>query len=99
MGCYVVVLSGSDKKKDEAMKLGASEFIAMKDIKELKTSRPLDRLLVTTSAQPDWEQLIPIMSPGATIHPISVADGSFSIPYSKSHSLRKLTITRLADEP
>ena len=84
MGCYVVVISGSDRKKDEALKLGAKEFLATKDAKELKPSRPLDRLLVTTSAQPNWDQLIPIMAPGATIHPISVSEGNFSIPYSTS---------------
>ena len=81
MGCNVVVLSSSDRKKDEAMKLGAHEFIAMKGLKEIKTSRPLDRLLVTTSAQPDWSLLLPIMAPGGTIYPLSVADGNFSIPY------------------
>jgi D-arabinose 1-dehydrogenase-like Zn-dependent alcohol dehydrogenase len=81
MGVHVVVLSGSDKKKDEAMKLGAHEFIATKDVKEIKPSRPLNRLLVTTSAQPDWEKLMPAFAPGATIHPLSVDEGNFSIPY------------------
>ena len=81
MGCNVVVLSGSDRKKDEAIKLGANEFYATKGAKELKLNRPLDRLLVTTSAQPDWNLIAPVMAPGATIHPISVADGNFSIPY------------------
>ena len=52
---------------------------------------------MTTSAQPDWNQLTTIMAPGATIHPISVSGGDFSIPYSKSchshlaMSLRALT--------
>lgn len=82
MGCNVVVLSGSDKKKQEALDLGANEFIVTKEVKELKTSRPLDRLLVTTSAQPDWEQIVPIMSPNATIHPISISFGDFKFPYS-----------------
>lgn len=81
MGTKVVVLSGSDKKKDEALKLGASEFIATKDVKEIKPSRPLNRLLVTTSAQPDWEKIVPALAPGATIHPLSVDEGNFSIPY------------------
>lgn len=81
MGCRVVVLSGTDSKKDEAMRLGASEFIAMKGLKELKTERKIDRLLVTTSAQPDWKLLIPTLAPCATIFPLSVADGDFSIPY------------------
>ncbi|KAK5164804.1 uncharacterized protein LTR77_009468 [Saxophila tyrrhenica] len=81
MGCDVVVLSGSDRKKDEALKLGAKEFIATKDKKELSVPRKLDRLLVTTSAQPEWEKLIPILAPRATIHPISIAGGNFEIPY------------------
>lgn len=77
------MLSGSERKKDEAMELGANEFIATKGVKELKISRPLDHLLVTASVQPDWEQIIPIMSPNGTIYPLSVAEGNFSIPYCK----------------
>lgn len=90
MGCNVVVLSGSDRKKDEAMKLGAKEFIATKGAKELKVSRPLDRLIVTTSAQPDWNLIMPIMASNATIHPISIAPGDFSVPYSMSMPLVRL---------
>lgn len=80
-GCRVVVLSGSDRKKDEALRLGAHEFVATKGAKEINVSQKLDRLLVTTSAQPDWSLLMPIMQPGSTIHPLSVASGNFSIPY------------------
>ncbi|KAK5115310.1 hypothetical protein LTR62_001510 [Meristemomyces frigidus] len=81
MGCRVVVLSGSDRKKDEAMKLGAHEFVATKGLKELKVERPLDRLLVCTSAQPDWELITPILAPGATVYPLSVDEGDFKFPY------------------
>ena len=52
MGCEVVVLSSSDSKKDEAMKLGASQFVAMKGKKELDIGKKLDALLVTASVQP-----------------------------------------------
>lgn len=81
LGARVVVISGTDSKKEEAMRLGAHEFIATKGATELKVSHKLDRLLVTTSALPDWDQLMPIMAAGSTIHPLSVADGNFSIPY------------------
>ncbi|KAI1383097.1 GroES-like protein [Hypoxylon trugodes] len=81
MGCRVIVLSGTESKKEEAMRLGAHEFIATKDQKKLKVSHLLNRLLVTTSAQPDWDQLLPIMAPGSSIHPLSVTDGNFVIPY------------------
>lgn len=52
MGCDVVVFSGTESKKEEAMALGAKEFVAMKDKNELDIGRGLDVLLVTTSAQP-----------------------------------------------
>lgn len=96
MGCRVVVISGSDRK-DEAMKLGAHEFIAMKGKDKLETSRPLNRLIVTTSAQPDWNLLMPIMAPNSTIHPMSITGGDFSIPYSKSTTHDCFYEVRLAD--
>ncbi|PNS19120.1 NADP-dependent alcohol dehydrogenase 7 [Sphaceloma murrayae] len=82
MGCEVVVFSGSPAKKDEAMRLGAKEFHALKEEKDLKnTTKPIDRLLVTTSAQPDWSVYVPILAPGAIVFPLSVADGNFEFPY------------------
>ena len=81
MGCRVVVLSGSDAKRDEALRLGAHEFVATKGAKELRLTQKLDRLLVTTSAQPDGNLIMPVLNPGATIHPLSLADGDFAIPY------------------
>lgn len=80
-GCRVVVLSGTDRKRDEAIKLGAHEFIATKDATELQVSKPINRLLVTTSAQPDWEQILSIMAPRSAIYPLSVSAGNLVIPY------------------
>lgn len=80
-GCRVVVFSGTDSKKEEALRLGAHEFIATKGQTELKVSQKLDRLLVTTSAQPDWKLYMNVMNPGSVIHPLSVSSGDFSIPY------------------
>lgn len=81
MGARVIVLSGSDRKKDEAMRLGAHEFIATKNVKEIKPSQLINRLLVTTSAQPEWEKIVPALAPGAAIHPLSVDGGNFTFPY------------------
>lgn len=81
MGCDVVVLSGSDSKKEEAMRLGAREFYATKGVEKLDIGKPLDVLLVTTSAQPDWKLYLPILANCATIFPLSVAEGDFAIPY------------------
>jgi D-arabinose 1-dehydrogenase-like Zn-dependent alcohol dehydrogenase len=81
MGCDVVVFSSTESKKEEAMSLGASEFFATKDVKELKIGKPLDALFVTTSQQPDWAQYMPIMAPGSTVFPLTVSDGNLTIPY------------------
>lgn len=81
MGCQVVVFSGTDSKKDEAMKLGADEFVATKGAKELQVSGPIDHLMITTSFQPDWNLFLPIMAPGGTLYPLTVSQGDFKIPY------------------
>jgi D-arabinose 1-dehydrogenase-like Zn-dependent alcohol dehydrogenase len=80
MGCDVVVFSGSDSKKDEAMELGASEFIVTKGKSELKVSRKVNALLVTTSFNPDWNIMLPIMAPTSVIFPLTVSSGNFEIP-------------------
>ncbi|KAJ5143390.1 uncharacterized protein N7515_002177 [Penicillium bovifimosum] len=81
MGCQVVVFSGTDSKKEEAKKLGASEFYATKGVKELKIKAPVDNLIVTTSSQPDWNLYLSVLSPGAVISPLSVDDNDLKIPY------------------
>ena len=81
MGCKVVVFSSTDSKKEEALSLGATEFVATKGVKELQVSGPIDHLMVTTSFQPDWTQFLPVMAHGATIYPLSVSSDDFQIPY------------------
>lgn len=61
MGCEVVVFSGSDNKKEEAHKLGAQEFVAMKGKKELDIGRKLDALLVTSSVSPGMSPSCPLL--------------------------------------
>ncbi|KAK4240927.1 chaperonin 10-like protein [Achaetomium macrosporum] len=83
MGCRVVVLSGTDSKRGQALELGAHKFVAMKDAdtKELEGLWPLSRLLVTTSVQPAWDTLLPLMAPKSRIYPLSVSAGNLVIPY------------------
>lgn len=83
MGCRVIVLSGTDSKQAQSLQLGAHEFIATKgkEAGALFVSAPIDRLLVTTSAQPNWEQILPLMAPRSVIYPLSVSMNNFEIPY------------------
>lgn len=80
MGCEVVVFSGTHSKEEEARKLGATEFVAMKGVKKLEI-KPINHLLVTASGQPDWGLYLSAMAPGGTIYPLSVSSGNLSIPY------------------
>ncbi|CBQ72841.1 probable NADP-dependent alcohol dehydrogenase [Sporisorium reilianum SRZ2] len=81
MGCDVVVFSGSESKKDEAMQLGAHEFVAAKTNPKLEGIKPVDFLMVTTSAQPDWKAYLNVLEKDATIIPLSVDAGDFVFPY------------------
>jgi len=55
MGCQVIAFSGTESKREEAMKFGAVEFYATKGLKEFKGIKPLDQLYVTSSGQPDYD--------------------------------------------
>ena len=81
MGCEVVVFSGTTSKEAEAEKFGAMEFYATKGLKELKIEKPINYLLVTTSAQPDWNMYMKVLAPGAIVFPLSVSGGNLELPY------------------
>lgn len=81
MGCEVVVFSGTENKKEEAIQLGAAEFHATSGVKELKLTKPIDNLIVTTSSQPDWPLFLNVMAPGGVISPLSVDANDLKIPY------------------
>ncbi len=74
MGCEVVVFS-------EAMKLGATQFIATQGQDKFDIGKPLNHLLVTTSVPPEWKKFIPLMAPKGVIYPVTVSDGDLQIPY------------------
>jgi D-arabinose 1-dehydrogenase-like Zn-dependent alcohol dehydrogenase len=82
MGCRVVVLSGTESKKQDAESMGAHEFVAMKDYNpnSSKKPTPIDRLLITTSATPDWKALLPMMAPKSSIYPLTVSFEDLQIP-------------------
>ncbi|KAL4923557.1 NAD(P)-dependent alcohol dehydrogenase [Aspergillus undulatus] len=85
MGAHVVVFSGTDSKKDEAIKLGAHEFHATKGAKELKTEgdQKLTHLIVSTSGLPDWQLYLNVLDNRAIISPLTVSDKPFTFPHQE----------------
>ena len=55
MGCEVVVFSSTESKREEAFGLGATEFHAVKGVEKLNNIKPINCLLSTANAQPDWK--------------------------------------------
>ena len=54
MGMEAVVFSGTESKREEAFKFGASEFHATKGDSKFENIEPVDALLITTSVLPDF---------------------------------------------
>ena len=74
MGCEVVALSSTEDKKEEAISLGATHFLATKGRTNLSVPRKINHLIVTTSKMPDWNLYDSILAPMAAIYPLTITD-------------------------
>ncbi|WFD00273.1 alcohol dehydrogenase (NADP(+)) [Malassezia yamatoensis] len=83
MGCQTVVFSGTDSKKQQALELGADEFVAAKENPEFKGVEKVDYLFVSTSSQPDWSQYFKAMAPRGRIVPLTVSFEDMKHPYGE----------------
>ena len=92
MGCDVVVFSGTNSKREQAMQLGAHEFVASKENPKFENVKPIRHLLVTTSFQPDWPLFFNIMEPNGHIVPLTVSFDDMTLPYAQL-LMRQLTVT------
>jgi len=83
LGCEVVALSGTEEKKEEALRLGATHFVATEGGRDLSVPRKINHLLVTTSQMPDWKQYNSILAPMAQIYPLTITDfeTKFEVPF------------------
>jgi D-arabinose 1-dehydrogenase-like Zn-dependent alcohol dehydrogenase len=96
MGASVVVFSSTDSKREEAIRLGATEFYATKGVESFEIAK-LDHLLVTTSFIPDWkpyvapslfpcclpehfDRFLTAMKPKSTIYPLTISFTDLVIP-------------------
>ena len=82
-GCEVIVFSGTEDKRAQAMRFGAVEFHATKDLDVFKNVAPVDHLMVTTSEQIPWTLYLPIIASPGTVYPLRVSDVDLRIPYTR----------------
>lgn len=88
MGCEVTAFSGNASKEADALKLGAHHFVATNapraEGEGLKVKRPINRLLVCSNRQPDWNLYFPIMLGRGTIFPLCIPQdmtSQLSVPH------------------
>ncbi|KAF5393029.1 hypothetical protein D9757_001103 [Collybiopsis confluens] len=84
MGCHVVVFSGSESKRADALALGAHEFYVTRGVSDFSTlgmTEPIDRLLMTAAAQVNVAKYYSVMAPKAMIIPLTATKEIFSVPY------------------
>ena len=68
MGAHVTVISTSESKRDDALKLGAKAFIVSKDEKQLKDAKDsLDFIMDTVSAPHDVAAMIELLAYEGTL--------------------------------
>lgn len=80
MGCRVVVFSGTDSKREEAMRLGATEFYTATDLRNPDMKKKfVDYLMVTTSQLPDWNVYLPVLANQSHIFPLTISPEDFKI--------------------
>ncbi|KAJ7211155.1 putative NADP-dependent alcohol dehydrogenase C 2 [Mycena pura] len=81
MGAEVVVFSSTESKRDEAVRLGASEFYATRGVTKFEM-RKLDHLLTTTNILTDFGLFLDVMKPQSTIYPMTVSQDNLVFPNS-----------------
>jgi len=81
-GCEVTVLSASDSKREDAIKLGAHEFIVAKG-KWTEEVQKVDVIMMVANIKPDkWEEYISILHPRGKIILVTAGSETLRIPYS-----------------
>ncbi|PWY93687.1 GroES-like protein [Aspergillus sclerotioniger CBS 115572] len=82
MGYRVVVLSGSEAKRHEAMEYGAGEFHVFRsgEREGMGLERPVRHLLLCGSGDVDYSELLPLMDSPSAIYPLTATVEPSRIP-------------------
>jgi uncharacterized zinc-type alcohol dehydrogenase-like protein len=80
-GCEVTCFSSSPDKADEALSMGAHNFVSSKDKKEMsKFQSRLDFIISTANADLDWESFLATLRPNGKLCFVGVPPNPIKIP-------------------
>ncbi|KAJ7616116.1 putative NADP-dependent alcohol dehydrogenase C 2 [Roridomyces roridus] len=80
IGAEVVVFSSTEAKREDAMRLGATEFHPTKGVEKFEGVKEVDHLLVTTSVLPDWTPYLTVVKPRGKIFLLTVSLDNVVLP-------------------
>ncbi|KAF7289570.1 hypothetical protein HMN09_01319000 [Mycena chlorophos] len=80
MGCDTVVFSATDAKREEAMRLGATEFVVTQNVEKFEGVAPVDHFIITTSAALNLHPYLSVLKPEAKIYPTTVTGDDLPVP-------------------
>ncbi|KAL7931552.1 GroES-like protein [Trichoderma chlorosporum] len=80
IGCKVVVFSSSEAKREDAMKLGASEYHVLTADSSLEGIEPVKHMLLCGNAQPDFGRMIQLTAVAGKIYNLTVSFDSSAVP-------------------
>ncbi|KAJ7849408.1 putative NADP-dependent alcohol dehydrogenase C 2 [Mycena olivaceomarginata] len=78
MGASVIVFSSTESKRNEATRLGATEFYATKGVESFNMGAKLDHLLITTAALPEWN----LPGEKSILSPCPSGSGMINLPFA-----------------
>ena len=80
MGAEIIAFSSSPAKRDEALRMGASDFVASNDVREVrKQAGRLDLILSTVDARLDWVTYLQALRANGTLVMLGVPTGLISL--------------------
>ncbi|PNP39721.1 hypothetical protein TGAMA5MH_08392 [Trichoderma gamsii] len=80
MGCEVVVFSSSESKREDALKLGATEYHVLTAESSLEGIKQVNHMLLCGSAQPDFKRIIDLTATAGRIYALIVSFDTSAVP-------------------
>jgi len=78
----VVAISSTENKKELAMQLGATKFIASKERDQMKAAASsIDFLLSCAAFDLDWDGLLGLLAPKGVLHLVGAPESKFSVSF------------------
>lgn len=81
-GCHVTALSSSDKKREDAIRFGAHEYINTSNEGWSEGVEKFDVVISSNNAQPQYDGFVNVLAPRGSLILLAVDFGRLDAPYT-----------------